>query len=97
MTAICVLLGVWVNRVHHQRDVVLLKVVIHASNDTTHAEVARVLKALADVKVANIQADVSLQPTAGVSATIQARSDTPYNAVVRTMEACKPSAFVRRR
>jgi biopolymer transport protein ExbD len=65
----------------------LLKVVIHASKSTTHADVVKVINALADVKVAKIEADVSLQPTAGVSATIQARSDTPHNAVARTLEA----------
>jgi biopolymer transport protein ExbD len=95
MTTICVLLGVWVSRTHRQRDAVLLKVVIHASKSTSHAEVVKVINALTDVKVAKIEADVSLQPTPGVSATIQARSDTPYNAVARTLEALQ-SAGVRK-
>jgi biopolymer transport protein ExbD len=52
-----------------------------------YAEVVKILNALGEAQVSAIQLETTGPQAPGVSAVIRARSDTPYQAVLRALEA----------
>ena len=62
---------------------------IRAGAETRYADVFKVLRALDEARVGAVTLDVSGPEKAAISANIRVRSDTPYSAVVRTVEALK--------
>lgn len=75
-------------------DSVPATIVLRAGPKTKYAEVVKILKALQEAQVSGIQVESAGQQTAGMSAVIRTRSDTPYKTVVRALEAMR-SAGVR--
>jgi biopolymer transport protein ExbD len=85
----CLMAAVWAATAVPSRAEVgstALTVVIRAGQETKYEEVVQVLRALADAKVARIEAEVDEQQKAGVSAVLRARCDASYKAVVTILE-----------